>query len=633
MKFIFSRAFLCLSLIFLLLSCTKESDELTDATESLEKRSRTDLRSMTLSDAQALYEANEKLIQEPLFFDEDVNTPCNVLTPIWSMAREGKTKDDVDLVVVPVRHEQANIPEGSGAQLVFFGYNGCDLPVELMYYESSDPANKKNNLCEFTGGLINVNFCDCSQYGFGIEDGVITKVFDTPVNTFEQCSANANEDGTIVTRDDKTPCPKWGKSWWSKFGDWFSGLFNGSGSTGTTTIVWISGNGGWNGFRFGFPNYGEDPPTDESGRPTLKDQFDFNIFSGEGQKALNRLNEIISEHDLVMCTSTLHNLLFQCISSNNPNPGSCGVLIPEGDDNDPTTQEEYEIEIYDYIEALEELEGSDACLSSIVAMYSDATVDMEGDDGLLMCFIEESNEFDIEDDELLELIKNECNGNNECEKKKFDCLGKLTAFQEEYDITFSSEDISLLAFSDIYDVCDLDGEEFGSEVLGAFLHIDENHKDEVDPDFTIDCISFAFIPVGSDLHYQSCGVTGIDIDFVYTCPNPHGWGFLKAKISKVIYFEVPHIRENPDGTTYTVTPLEASALCAEAVTVAEEAMEIQYEFSCPATHGSSLLLSSFITHLNTTLVPFGARATLHSNYGVVPIRPASYYSTGMGPCF
>ena len=149
---------------------------------------------------------------------------------------------------------------------------------------------------------------------------------------------------------------------------------------------------------------------------------------------------------------------------------------------------------------------------------------------------------------------------------------------------------------------------------------------EEDPDLTIDCSSFVFIPVGPNGLYQSCGVSNIDIDFFYEAPAPHGYGYVKMK-TDVIYFEMPRIRE--DGTI--ISSYEASLLSTQAVTYAEEQMEIQFAMSGPF-HVLPTLQSAFVVNLNTILIPFGGRATLISNYGVVPIKSAEYWSPGTGPC-
>jgi len=551
----FSRASLCLLCIFIIFSCGKDNaeSEFHLPTKEIDARTPMPTRPMTILDAQNLYRANQALIEKPLYVQENEESACNILTPIWSMAREGKTKGGVDLVVVPVRHPDTDIPEASGAQLVFFGYDGCDMPFELIQYQSRDPLNKKNNLCEFTGGLVSINFCDCSQYAFGIEDGEIATIYEDPITSFETCTY----EPSIQTRGLKFPCPSFGKSWWSRIKDWFSNAFSGnSGNSGTTTVIWISGNGGWNGFRFGFPNYGHDPDADDfsgGGRPTLINLFDFNILSGEGQKALKRLNEIIAQHDLVMCTSQLHNLLYQCISSDHPDPGSCGLLVEEGIYNDPDTQEEYEIEIFDYITALEELEGSDPCLSNIIDMFSEPSINMKGDDGLLLCFIEDSNEFDIEDEALLALIQDACNGDNECEKKKFECLNKLTTFQQYYEMVLTEEQLTFLAFSGVSNTCDLDGEELAAEVFSMLTEFDQEEANGTKIRL-LECHSFQWVQVGEG--WVSCldpsnmqieiGGTGVYFDIELGC----------------LSYTIPKTRADGSGNIYQWIDYDEASSCA-----------------------------------------------------------------------
>jgi len=44
------------------------------------------------------------------------------------------------------------------------------------------------------------------------------------------------------------------------------------------------------------------------------------------------------------------------------------------------------------------------------------------------------------------------------------------------------------------------------------------------------------------------------------------------------------------------------------------------------------VIATFLGFLNAELIPLGGRAVLTSNYGPVPINPASYIEPGTGIC-
>jgi len=435
------------------------------------------------------------------------------------MARSGFTASGVEMQVVPVYHDHsAPIELREGAQLVFYGGSNCDTPVELLTYKSKDPLSKQNNLCEFTGGIAVINFCDCSQYGFELENGSIEVIYDTPVENFEEC----NEEYDIQPRGIKYPCPTFGTSWWDRFTGWFGGFFNGfgggssnNGNGGIRINTFMSGTGGWNGFCFGFPNYGLDLDNynTSGGGVSMGDLFSFNIFSGEGVVAINQLNRLIAENNLIICTEQLHNLLYQCISSGNPDPESCGMLVEGGSSPDPNSQEDFEIDIHNYVDALLDMDGSNACMTNIVSMFSNPYIDMTGDDGLLICYINENNDFNISDEDLLDLVKGYCNGNEECEVEIFKCLGKLSQYEDAFGYEFTPQQIENYVFSGDYSLCDNEDEEFLEE-MDCMRFTDEfDEHIIIDPSFSsceaYDCMLEFLSSTGNA---QLCDMIGHIID-------------------------------------------------------------------------------------------------------------------------
>lgn len=435
-------------------SCSKE--------ETLENTLISNDLEMSLEKSRSIWQDFSNSNNEVNSFVKSSST-CNNLSPIWSMARSGHSASGVELIVVPVYQNLLSSMElREGAELVFFGGTNCDYPIELVTYKSNQPNIKKNNLCEFTGKISIFSYCDCSQYGLEIEEGSITYIYDNPVRDYTGCDSSIN----ISTRGDKIECPNpagSSESWWDRLWGWLTAPGGSGGSSGGVRInTFMSGTGGWNGFRFGFPNYGWNPggETPTGGGVPMGDLFSFNILSGEGVVALNELNRLIAENDLVMCTEQLHNLLYQCMTSGNPDPGSCGILVEGGDNTDPNSQEEFEIDIYNYVDALLEMDGTHDCMTNIVSMFSDPNIDMKGNDGLLMCYIDDNNDFTILDEKLLDLIKEKCNGDEECEVNIFECLGKLSQYEDAFEYEFTTEQIDNYVFRGDYSICDKEGEEF-----------------------------------------------------------------------------------------------------------------------------------------------------------------------------
>ena len=53
--------------------------------------------------------------------------------------------------------------------------------------------------------------------------------------------------------------------------------------------------------------------------------------------------------------------------------------------------------------------------------------------------IDDNNDFDIDDNELLELIKDKCNGDKDCESAIFDCLGNLAQYEDAFDYSYTAD--------------------------------------------------------------------------------------------------------------------------------------------------------------------------------------------------
>lgn len=142
--------------------------------------------------------------------------------------------------------------------------------------------------------------------------------------------------------------------------------------------------------------------------------------------------------------------------------------------------------------------------------------------------------------------------------------------------------------------------------------------EEADPDLKSDCNSWQYIPVGPDGDYQSCGVTGIDLDYITSYlgsdGNPHV-AYIYYKFTVPIYFEFPHKRK--DGSI--VSSSQAAVISAQLRDEAEKLLEDR--LGSRPNPGGTVMENAYLEILRGLLAPFGARVSRTPNYGTVPIKP------------
>lgn len=408
---------------------------------------------------------------------------CQSLMPIWYLAKEVNTIDGGTIIIVPIDIADDQTEDGLGAQLVFYESMECDVPIELMFYLTEEPNDQRIeniNNCDFTGILAVYNLCDCSQEIYAFKDGIATDegLIDptADIGFLGEC-----DSGSLQLRDEN-PLSLWeqfldwlvnrcpdvtgGKSTWQKFKEWLH-LWRithktGSGSSGYEWAAWS----GWKNKPLGgLPFYytpGLLPPG--GGDKAIKNIFDSDIMNGEGKIVIDHLERIIDEHNLFICTKALHELLYPCLEEKAEGDEDLYVCIhPELGENSST----YNIDMY--IRDLYRIDYTNQCLFDIIEAYQEVQLDIDQGDGNLICFIEENNNFDMEDEEIFEEIKDKCGTDEICQIDVFDCLGRLEEFQNTYEMTLNAEIINALVFDDETGICGMSDTEFEEEVAGKLV--------------------------------------------------------------------------------------------------------------------------------------------------------------------
>ena len=324
-------------------------------------------------------------------------------------------------------------------------------------------------------------FSECidSFYIFPIENGEIlgSILIEDEEELFQDdCGASIRCSGPS--------CPTWKKPWWKRLGEWIGGKWNqlidwfgggnGGGNSGGTTPSPPSINPGFPGYNSSNNSNGIDDSGNNSGGQSgggntdhtfdLNDFYNQPFFKGQWGIVIILLENLIDQYDLLICTEDLHHLLYPCLSQQN------GGNLPGDSDG---------LDVHAYNDLLLFLDSSNPCLADVINNYQSQNIDVGFEDGMLVCAVEEINEFDISDENLLELIKGKCDGSFECEEAIFECLDKLSSVQSSHNFTINSEFLQNSVFSEEGDFCN----NVEQSIIDIF---DDNFELEVDPDRVID---------------------------------------------------------------------------------------------------------------------------------------------------
>lgn len=505
------KTFLTILLIaFLIAGCQKEL-EITTSTETTQN-SEVSNGIITIEMAKAFYEADGT--DYSTFLLDEEGAQCLEFKPIWLFAKELMINESIGIVTVPVEMPMPAEEKsyGRGAQLVFFPDSTCSTPFELVLYDSKDFNTNTSlipNNCNFTGGIITYNYCDCSSNAFPIITGDIFPPLPADFTFFDECASSE----TVENRDmPKVKCP-WDESFWKRLGGWLSGLgssiggfinnfFGGSGSG--------SNNNGWENLGGGFPGYGISWSNgtgggSTGGNPHLGTLFGNNFFNGSGQLTVDLLEGLIEEHDLLVCREDLHWSLFPCLEAANSDPDTC----PNPRSGDPTN-EEYEIE--DYLNDLQYMTNGNNCLDQIIDKYQTTEIDLHEGDGELFCLIEEYNNFAVSNEDLMSLIKSSCGDNISCKNDKLRCLSELTQMQETNGVKLNG-----LALKEIFDLnvpCDDNNFFVVDNSLNDLIQFVDNREDTIGISQPICPNMFTFNNLTSDSTQQGAGITNLALSIM-----------------------------------------------------------------------------------------------------------------------
>ncbi len=472
MKIIADRLILFL-LVLLVISCQNEDNYLEQDLNQSNINT-----PMSIDWAKNIFYSNQGQINETYnsFILPSSEDYCLSFEPIWSLSDELNTADNLTILTVPVRILDNEIIDGTGAQLVFFPNQGCTTPVELVLYQSPLTTSQRLDTlanCTFTGAIASVNFCDCTTRGFNINNGVIEDEISFPINDlYDVCldSTSLSYRNEVIFWFLNMPDGCWdaskGKTW-RRIGKFFSSLWNsitGSSSSG-------GGSGGWSGF-FGtghFPYYNTGQGINYLNavggggglNASINSIFDGTFFNGEGQLVLNMLDDLIAENDLFICIEQFHQELYQCLSLDENNLLYC--VKPSHFSSSPD-----ELNVDGYIRILNNINPSNSCLSDLISTYYDSSRDIEPSDGNLLCAINENNDFDITNEDLFDLIKDNCSNDVNCQIDALECLNRISNYQDEYNVQFTDHHLEDVLFINSINICgasDNDFEEYLDFIL------------------------------------------------------------------------------------------------------------------------------------------------------------------------
>ncbi len=486
------------------------------------------------------------------YLDDDGD--CFNFEPLWILANEMQTIENTEIVTVPLAMPNEYILDGRGAQLVFYGNSECTVPAELILYDSKDydstrPAPVNN--CSFTGAIATYDFCSCTSKVFPIEQGAILAELDGEFDSFEQCSQS---DSSSYRND--PPCYDFGSNFWENVGSFFSGIWSGivnifsssgsSSSSGSGSSNGWSGFSGYSGFPFYLPsgnNTGTNYPSGGSTtNPQINTIFDGMFFNGEGQLVITLLEDLIAENELFICTEDLHTEMYHCLALEHEDFEPCHPPV-HGSSNQ---QNNGQLSLDSYIRFLRSTPSVSNCLAAAISQHQTSNTDMVAGDGMLLCFIDENNNFDISDEDLLGLFKTYCQQDETCITNAFKCLGRLEDFQTQYGVSITLSVIENIIFNNTEDVCSADDTDFDNQVFKELADYyatitPEDSSVEEDAGFfdrTLECWSFNFISQSSGSGQIAC------VDQLYLSKN---FGGVHSNTPFFCgHFTVPKVRYNGD---------------------------------------------------------------------------------------
>ena len=601
---------LCLFIFFslLLISGCKKEPTIIEGKLTTNVEANTEIsedNKVTIEEAKRIFynqDVDESLIQKYNAFTGGDNSTCMGVQPIWNLAREPQTLSEKGLTIVPIKMPKDVAAHGRGAQLVFYPDSSCDSPIELVFYEGFEydetrPFHIENS--SFKGFVSVVNFCDCSFFVFPIEDGELLAPIE-PSFEFDSCAEDNAEERDMwpewlagLFNGGGPNCPKWGPGFWKSLGNFFgtvwdgiSSMFSGGGS-GNGSNSGSDTSNSWSDFSYtGFPYYnGTDGNISGGGgnsSTSVDNLFEGPFFNGEGQIVIDALNELIAVHDLAICTEQLHQTIYSCVNQNQTDYNT-GPPPPPGEN----------ISLNAYISAISSMSTSASCLANVISSYS-SDVDMEEADGSMLCYIQNNNNFEIADIDLLQLMKDECGTEAECNNELADCFNRLDVFQQEYGITIN-EEILLLMESNGFDFCGSEDVLFEEQVItylaetmvdcGTYDFIWCNNLDDSPSGICPE--SFGLISVGTNSY--SCDLS--NVVFKYT-----------GAINKTMFIgDLCITVPNQDVDGNPLTTFQASELLADAWDEAQDWTAQAYATS-NHTMTSQAYKALFIANIKITML-------------------------------
>lgn len=423
---------------------------------------------------------------------------------MWDLARTPQTISEKGLTIVPVKVPKEVNQHGRGAQLVFYPDAGCETPVELVIYQAYEydetrPFHIENST--FSGFVSVFSYCDCSINAFPVTEGRILEPVETSFE-FPECTSDVadernmwwqggfGDDDTGGTGIGKPRCP-WDKDLWDHIVNFFEnigeGLGNinlgdGEGNAGNPSYSWTPSS--YTGFPYYVGSNGTAGGSGGGSSSVMTSIFQGVFFNGEGQTVIDLLNEIIAEQDLGICTEQLHNSLYSCMNEN-LSDFQTGPPPPPGET----------LSLNAYISGIMNMSSNSSCLSSLITSYSTST-NMEGDDGSLLCFIQQNNNFDIDDTDLLQIMKDECGDDGDCKLDLINCFNRLDALQTTHEITLNEKNINDLLNSDI-DLCTAT-----NSVLNRWLFLNTQLPDSEEGVFTDPLLNGDIWAIGAPIKQQ-----------------------------------------------------------------------------------------------------------------------------------
>lgn len=443
---------------------------------------------LSLADAQSYYEhhfsssAQNGQIFSSLIGDDE----CVIVIPLWFLASEVLTFEGNSLVIVPLDIKEEEVLDGRGMQMVFYTNEFDEIETEVVLYEAEDydetrPYPIDNS--HFSGFLNAINVNTKTSRLFPVQDGEIlgmVEVEPLQEDGFGGGIDDRNEEGLLswlckwfgIGCGGCPPASGNGPGWgWSNLWSTFTGFFPGSGGGGSeggggSSIFWL----GYSYSGFPFYNYGNGGGSSGGGgssaNPFINTIFDGTFFNGEGQAVANKLEELVADYDMMVCAETLHQELYHCLALNYtgeplPSTGSGNQGGPNLPNYNPS-----ELNISGYIYELNRLlnGASTECLTQVVSQYQ-TNIDLSEGDGILMCAIQDNNNFDIADADLFELVKEHCGSDGDCIDGLFECFNRLDNFQQEYNLILNGDILNQVVASSPASICDMGNNELEEAVL------------------------------------------------------------------------------------------------------------------------------------------------------------------------